>query len=188
MRNVLFILLFSFPLLLSSQIIDYDHVKWDLKNKDDYKVEYTNWGEIIISDSIVSFTIRPKASKMLWDCKISNTGSDKIIVKWNEAAMGSYSVSKIVFGDMNSFDMKREIPNALIYKDSYLNKSIGGSNYIGDGYILDMVRLKDMKKDFKKQKKTQFTSVTIIIPIEYDGVEKLYKLDLRGEYAGKIKN
>lgn len=190
MRKLLLLLLLSFiSNYLFSQAIDSRDVEWILKDNKEYSVnyEYSKYGsDIIISDGLVEFKFTPKSSSIFWDCKISNIGSDKIIIKWNESAMGAHNVSKIVFGDMNSLDMKRETPDALLYKDSYISKDIAGSYYIGDSYMLDMVRLKDMKKDFKNTKMPQTASVTIIIPIEYNNNQKIYKFVFSGEYRGKI--
>lgn len=186
MKKLLLILVAFFPLLTYAQVIDTDNVKWELKNKDGFNVKYTNWGEIVISDSVVTCTIRPKSYTPFWAFEIKNDGVEKIIVKWKEAAMGSYNTSRILFGDMRKFEINREIPDATIYKGSSLRKDIVGENYIGE-YSSGMVLLKQMKDSFKKTKKTQYTNVTIIIPIEYNGIEKLYKFELDGEYAGKIK-
>lgn len=184
MKKTFFAIFVLLPLLLSAQVVDYDHVVWDLKNKDGYNIEY-NSSEISISDENLTFSITPKAYTPMWSCNIYNHGVDKVLIKWNEAAMGSYITSRMLFGDMRQFEINREIPSATLYKNGSLSKQIIGEDYAKYGN--DMVRLKDLKKSFKKTKEPQNTSVTIIIPIEINNETKLYQFELSGTYAGKIK-
>lgn len=188
MKKILSLLLFAYTSLSFGQAIDYDNVKWTVKDSSGFNVNYIRSSDIQVSDSIISFTISPRSYKSIWDCKIQNIGADKINIKWKDAAMGSSNPSRILFGDLRMFEINKELPDAVIYRGSFIEKEIGGEYYIGKEYTPNMIPLKEMKKDFKKTGSVQNCNVTIIIPIEYNGMLKTCKFVFIGEYAGKIKS
>lgn len=186
------IILFIFFIIMSmnilkGQIIDSDKVEWDVKNKENLEVSYTKWGEIIIKDSGVSFTIRPRAYTPLWEIQISNELSHSISIIWNEAAMGSgRTMSRIVFGDMNKITMSNKIPNSIIYEGKYLQKDIIGEDYAKNSYM-SLYPLKTMKEIYKMKKSPQSYDVDIIIPIMINEEQKVFKITLTGIYDAKRK-
>lgn len=168
------------------QAIDYYDIVWQVDDNTGFNVQYEN-RYITISDSLVSIKIRPEASNIAWSCDISNKTSDKVVIKWKDATMGNSSTSRVLFGDMRMFEISNEVPDGILYKNGSISKDILGEEYARNSY-LSLVYFKDMKKAYKKYKLPQTCSVHINIPIEHNGVVKIFELVFRGEYSGKQSN
>ena len=90
---------------------------------------------------------------------------------------------RIVLGEMNFFQISQSIPDDIIYPDDFLGKEITSVSNANTRF--SPVMTSDVKKRYNKTKQPQHVHIPIIICIEYQGVERLYRFTYNGIYNGK---
>lgn len=183
MKKWLLLSFVFFSIVVNAQYIDYNKITWsgvcDNKN-----VSYDRFYGITIQDSIVSISVKPITDRNDWDINIKNISKSKIIIKWEAATIGdSYSSTRVLFGTMKMYQINDPMQPSVIYQGSSLDKNIIGQQY-AENEFYNLVSKKEMKKWFKKYKRPEKRTVVLIVPIEYNDKEYIYKLQYTATYSG----
>ena len=141
-----------------------------------------------VEDSIASICVEPNSSPYssgtFWFITISNNTEDDLYVIWKKSQINN---ARIIFDRSTPLDVNLPIDEDIVFPNEFLNKRISHIDKVYGNTIFPMINLSEMKKDYRKYKKTQYQYVRFFIRIKHKNVEKTYKFALRAEYSGKRK-
>lgn len=136
-----------------------------------------------VKDSIVSIVFKPDASPYTscWLFTVKNHSQEPITIKWMKSQING---SRMILGEMRRFQISQPIPDDIIYPGDFLLKQITSVN-MADNYMIRPLYLYDAKKAFKKTKQPQYGKANLVVCLECNGVEKIYRFTYKGVYNGK---
>ena len=185
MRKLLFFALLFFALSASAQEVEryWDNfdVGWLIETDDSTLVV----SERVIQDDKLKITYYVNSSPYESDCglAIDNKIDKEITVNWMKSHLGG---SRITFHDVSKIKINDPIPNDIIFGGERLYKRITSVLMASNPQIRTFY-LDEAKKKFKKTGEPQYKKTNVVLCIEIDGIEKLYKFTLNGVYNGKRK-
>lgn len=181
----LLLILALFPIFLFAQeqvtYWDYNDVGWWTTTKD----TTLTVKEMGVEDKIIDISYRLDSSPYspTWAMYIQNKADKAITVKWMKSQINS---SRMVLGETSMLLIGSETPDDIIYPGDILYKEVSSINMARNKYIRPFY-LSEAKSVFKKKKEPQYKDTDIVICIEIEGEEKIYKFTLNGVYNGKRK-
>lgn len=181
---IAFVPLFAFGQGEISIFYDSSDVGWSISTEDS-SLELFSSGlyNMGVKDSIVSIGYRPDASDytVCWWFTVSNLSQEPITIKWMKSQING---SRMILGEMRRFQISQPIPDDIIYPGEYLFKEITSVN-MADNYMIRPLYLYEAKKEFKKTKQPQYGEARLVVCIEHNGIEKIYRFSYTGVYNGK---
>ena len=183
------LLLFILPFTSFAQSKDYVFydlydVGWSVSTEDTtLQVLCSDKYNMGVKDSIVSIVFQPDASPYTscWYFTIRNHSQEPITIKWMKSQING---SRMLLGEMRRFQISQPIPDDIIYPGNSLSKQITSVS-MADNYMIRPLYLYDAKKAFKKTKQPQYGKANLVVCLEYNGVEKIYRFTYKGVYNGK---
>ena len=189
MRKLLFFVLAVAPLFSYGQnesnvYYDSSDVGWSISTEDS-SLELFSSGlyDMGVKDSIASIEYQPDASDytVCWWFTVRNLSQEPITIKWMKSQING---SRMLLGEMRRFQISQPIPDDIIYPGEHLLKEITSVN-MADNYMIRPLYLYDAKKAFKKTKEPQYGKANLVVCIEHNGIEKIYRFTYTGVYNGK---
>lgn len=179
-----FVPLFAFCQDENSIFYDSSDVGWSISTEDS-SLELFSSGlyDMGVKDSIASIEYQPDASdnKVCWWFTVCNLSKDPITIKWMKSQING---SRMLLGEMRRFQISQPIPDDIIYPGEHLLKQITSVN-MAENYMIRPLYLYEAKKAFKKTKQPQYGEAKLVVCIEHNGIEKIYRFSYKGVYNGK---